>query len=79
MKFDELSFDGEGGSVPLDSAGLDTLEPVDAASLLTVANPVYDYVEPTLVSLFITNIGGHNPSYIYRLLAEYYNPSDYTL
>eukprot|EP00960_Hanusia_phi_P060394 764495-Hanusia_phi.AAC.4 len=25
-----------------------------------------------LVSLFITNAGGHNPSYIYRLLAEYY-------
>lgn len=24
------------------------------------------------VDLFITNSGGHNPSYIYRLLAEYY-------
>ena len=57
--------------------GTDDLEPLDAASLLTVANPAYDYVEPTLVSLFLTNIGGHNPSYIYRLLAEIYNPSDY--
>jgi translation initiation factor eIF-2B subunit beta len=51
----------------------------DAASLLTVANPAFDYVEPRLVSLFITNIGGHNPAYIYRLLAEYYTPQDYTL
>jgi len=54
-------------------------EEQDAATLIDVQNPAYDYVEPKLVSLFITNIGGHNPSYIYRLLAEYYNPQDYTL
>lgn len=29
----------------------------------------YSFVQ---VDLFITNSGGHNPSYIYRLLAEYY-------
>jgi translation initiation factor eIF-2B subunit beta len=31
------------------------------------------------VSLFITNAGGHNPSYIYRLLAEYYSMADRVL
>lgn len=44
-----------------------------------VMNPGYDYIEPSLVKLFITNFGGHNPSYIYRLLAEYYDPEDYEL
>ncbi|KAM9992252.1 hypothetical protein ACTFIY_009693 [Dictyostelium cf. discoideum] len=39
-------------------------------------NPTFDYVAPDLVSLFITNIGGHNPSYIYRLLQEYYDARD---
>lgn len=42
-------------------------------------NPHYDYITPDLVTLFITNDRGHNPSYIYRLLAEYYNPADYQL
>ena len=39
---------------------------------VSVLNPTADYIPPELVSLFITNAGGHNPSYIYRLLAEYY-------
>jgi len=51
----------------------DLLENVD------VQNPAFDYIPPELVTLYITNFGGHAPSYIYRLLAEYYNPQDYTL
>lgn len=43
------------------------------------ATPKYDYVPPELVALFVTNIGGHDPSYVYRLLQEYYNPKDYDL
>ncbi|EGG25404.1 translation initiation factor eIF-2B beta subunit [Cavenderia fasciculata] len=39
-------------------------------------NPNFDYIPPDLVSLFVTNSGGHNPSYIYRLLQEYYHPED---
>jgi translation initiation factor eIF-2B subunit beta len=34
---------------------------------------MYDYVPPDLVSLFISNIGANAPSYIYRLLSEYYD------
>ena len=41
-----------------------------------VVCPTFDYVPPELVSLFITNHGGHQPSYIYRLLAECYHPED---
>ena len=43
------------------------------------AMQVFDYVPPELVSLLVTDIGGHIPSYVYRLLAEYYSREDYTL
>ncbi|BDA45541.1 probable translation initiation factor eIF-2B subunit beta [Coccomyxa sp. Obi] len=42
-------------------------------------NPVFDYVPPELISLFVTDTGGYTPSYVYRLLAEYYSREDYTL
>ncbi|XP_034940580.1 translation initiation factor eIF-2B subunit beta [Chelonus insularis] len=42
-------------------------------------NPVFDYVPPELVDLFITNTGGNAPSYIYRFLTELYHPDDYEL
>ncbi|KAL3829793.1 hypothetical protein ACJIZ3_018595 [Penstemon smallii] len=44
--------------------------------LLHVINPAFDYVQPNLVSLFITDTGGHNPSYMYRLIADYYSADD---
>ncbi|CAA3019375.1 translation initiation factor eIF-2B subunit beta, partial [Olea europaea subsp. europaea] len=49
------------------------------ASPLHVANPAFDYVPPELVSLLITDVGGHNPSYMYRLIADYYSADDYFL
>jgi translation initiation factor 2B subunit (eIF-2B alpha/beta/delta family) len=42
-------------------------------------SPMFDYVPPELVSLFVTDTGGFTPSYVYRLLAEYYSREDYTL
>jgi len=51
----------------------------DLGPQMDVLNPGFDYVPPEFVDLFITNLGGHNPSYIYRLLAEYYNAQDYEL
>lgn len=44
--------------------------------LLHVVNPTFDYVPPNLVSLFVTDTGGHNPSYMYRLIADYYSADD---
>ncbi|KAK0608247.1 hypothetical protein LWI29_027876 [Acer saccharum] len=46
--------------------------------LLHVVNPVFDYVPPELVSLFVTDAGAYNPSYIYQLIADYYSPDDLT-
>ena len=40
-------------------------------------NPVHDYIPPDLVSLYVTNIGAFQSSYIYRLLAEYYHSDDW--
>ncbi|XP_039124578.1 translation initiation factor eIF-2B subunit beta isoform X1 [Dioscorea cayenensis subsp. rotundata] len=47
--------------------------------LLHVVNPTFDYVPPNLVSLFITDTGGHNPSYMYRLIADYYSADDFVV
>lgn len=44
-----------------------------------IYNPVFDYVPPDLVTLFISHHGGNAPSYMYRLLQELYNPDDYEL
>jgi len=54
-------------------------EDAAAGREVRVLNPSSDYIPPELVSLFITNAGGHNPSYIYRLLAEYYSMADRVL
>lgn len=53
----------------------------DDAPLLTdhieVHIPLYDYIPSDLIQLYITNNGSHQPSYIYRLLNEFFHPSDY--
>ncbi|XP_050215854.1 uncharacterized protein LOC126666960 [Mercurialis annua] len=49
------------------------------APMIHVANPGFDYVPPELVSLFITDVGGYNPSFIFRLLADYYSANDLIL
>jgi translation initiation factor eIF-2B subunit beta len=40
-------------------------------------NPVHDYIKPEYVNLYITNVGSFQPSFIYRLLAEYYHTDDW--
>lgn len=41
--------------------------------------PRYDFAPPDHITLFITNLGGSSPSYMYRMLSELYDPSDYVL
>uniref|UniRef100_A0A8D0C2C7 Translation initiation factor eIF2B subunit beta n=1 Tax=Salvator merianae TaxID=96440 RepID=A0A8D0C2C7_SALMN len=48
-------------------------------SKVNVYCPVFDYVPPELITLFISNIGGNAPSYIYRLMSELYHPDDHEL
>lgn len=44
-----------------------------------VVNPIYDYVDSELVDLYITNLGGHAPSYLYRIVADHYRVEDVDL
>ncbi|XP_055912669.1 translation initiation factor eIF-2B subunit beta [Eupeodes corollae] len=58
------------GVIPYDSL---------ASNFAKVYSPIFDYVPPELVTLFISNMGGHAPSYVYRLLTELYHPEDYEI
>eukprot|EP00536_Pseudo-nitzschia_multiseries_P007961 jgi/Psemu1/196803/e_gw1.193.83.1 len=40
-------------------------------------NPLYDYIRPEHINLYVTNVGSFQPSYIYRLLSEYYHQDDW--
>lgn len=42
-----------------------------------IVNPVHDYIKPELIKLYITNVGSFQPSFTYRLLAEYYHADDW--
>ncbi|QDS76557.1 hypothetical protein FKW77_006775 [Venturia effusa] len=46
---------------------------------IDVVNPLYDYVPPELVNLYISNLGGHAPSYLYHVVAEHYSFEDTVL
>lgn len=46
---------------------------------MEVVNPLFDYVPADLVDLYITNLGGHAPSYLYRIVADHYRAEDLTL
>lgn len=49
----------------------------DLMAGVELINPVHDYIMPEHVSLYVTNVGSFQPSYIYRLLAEYYHADDW--
>jgi len=49
------------------------------AGRVRACSPVFEYVPPSLVTLLISNLSGHAPSYVYRLLSELYHPQDYQL
>lgn len=70
---DELIEYGDAGKVvPYeDAAGF--VDKVD------VVNPLSDYVPENLVDLYITNLGGHAPSYLYRIVADHYSVEDVNL
>ncbi|GKY95593.1 hypothetical protein MPSEU_000520600 [Mayamaea pseudoterrestris] len=39
--------------------------------------PLHDYIKPEHISVYVTNMGTFQPSFIYRLLAEYYHADDW--
>lgn len=44
-----------------------------------VVNPLYDHVAADLVDLYITNLGPHAPSFLYRIVADHYRAEDIDL
>ena len=54
---------------------MDYSTPIKAEAVEIIV-AAFDYVPPHLIDAYITNNGTHQPSYIYRLLSEYYHPAD---
>ena len=53
---------------------------MSSKAFLQVHNPLFDYIPPDRISLFVTDHGhGFMPSYVYRQLSEFYNKQDYQL
>ena len=52
-------------------------------SKIHAINPLFEYIPPELVTLFITNMSSYSPSfapsYVYRVLSELYHPDDYEI
>ncbi len=44
-----------------------------------VVIPAAEYIPPELINLYVTNNGSYQPSYVYRLMSEYYHPKDHML
>ncbi|RKP30158.1 nagb/rpia/CoA transferase-like protein [Metschnikowia bicuspidata] len=44
-----------------------------------VTNPLGDYILPEHIDIYITNIGGFAPSFIYRIVLDNYKPEDNSL
>ncbi|KAL4946254.1 hypothetical protein BDV06DRAFT_152630 [Aspergillus oleicola] len=59
-----------------DSSKVIPYEDGDLVDQIDVQNPLYDYVPAELVDLYITNLGGHAPSYLYRIVSDHYRKED---
>ncbi|QDZ25101.1 subunit beta of translation initiation factor eIF-2B [Chloropicon primus] len=46
---------------------------------MAALNPAYDYIPPDMISLFVTDTGCHSPSYVYRLISDYFDSEDVLL
>ncbi|ORY12260.1 hypothetical protein BCR34DRAFT_600815 [Clohesyomyces aquaticus] len=62
-----------------DAGSVVPYEDGDFVDKVDVENPLYDYVPADLVDLYITNLGGHAPSYLYRIVADHYRSEDINL
>jgi len=62
-----------------DSSKIIGYEDGDLVDKIDIENPLYDYVPAELVDLYITNLGGHAPSYLYRIVFDHYRKEDINL
>lgn len=51
----------------------------DNMSNIMFNSPAYDYIPPEFITIFVTDEGSQNPSYIYRLFNENFSQQDYFL
>jgi translation initiation factor eIF-2B subunit beta len=51
----------------------------EALEKVEVENPIFDFVPPDMIDLYITNLGGHAPSYLYRIIKDQYWEEDANL
>ncbi|TPX49206.1 S-methyl-5-thioribose-1-phosphate isomerase [Synchytrium endobioticum] len=65
-------FDPESYSILAAPDAVHSFHEGDIIDKVDVLNPIFEYVKPELISLFITNIGPYPPSYMYILVAEQY-------
>lgn len=70
---DDLIEVGNSGKV-LNYSDFKLLDNVDL-----ITNPLNDYIPPENIDIFITNIGGFAPSFIYRIVLDNYKPEDNSL
>ncbi|KAH7101470.1 nagb/rpia/CoA transferase-like protein [Auriculariales sp. MPI-PUGE-AT-0066] len=70
---------------PADYAAADLGDPAAVLGLndvsevghdVDVLNPAWDFIEPALVDVYITNDGDHAPSFIHRLIRDAYGDDD---
>ncbi|KTW26696.1 hypothetical protein T552_02702 [Pneumocystis carinii B80] len=48
----------------------------DLMGSVDMINACHDYIPPSMIDLYITNLGGHPPSYLARLIREHYDSED---
>ncbi|CAN6674394.1 translation initiation factor eIF2B subunit beta [Trichomonascus vanleenenianus] len=51
----------------------------DMMSNVEVMNPIYDYVAPEHIDIYITTVGGYSPSFTYRIVLDHYSTEDVSL
>ena len=66
-----IEFGNSGKVLPYDDC--------DLVGKCEVTNPLYDYVVPEHIDIYITNIGGFSPNFIYRIVLDNYNTEDVDL
>ncbi|KAL8874190.1 MAG: hypothetical protein Q9174_000456 [Haloplaca sp. 1 TL-2023] len=62
-----------------DPAGIIPFGHGDMLGKISVKGPLYDHISAKAVDLYITNLGGHAPHYLYRLAADHYRDEDLQL
>ncbi|KAI0463722.1 hypothetical protein LJB42_002727 [Komagataella kurtzmanii] len=51
----------------------------DLVGRCEVTNPLMDYIDPENIDIYITNVGGFSPNFIYRIVLDNYKSDDVNL